>query len=319
MKRSEQVLLAIVGPTASGKTHLGMLLAGRLNGEIVSADSRQVYRHLDIGTAKPTPEDLRNVRHHFIDILDPPEDYNAGIYSDQARRCVEELFGKSIQPILVGGTGLYAQGVIDGFFDGPGKDDAIRRQLEEEAAEEGAEKLFLRLMQVDPVTASKLDPTKLRRIIRALEVYTKTGKTLSDHHAGQNSKPVYGVMQIGLKWERKVLYERINRRVDFMLEKGLVEEAERLLKRGVPRTVNALNTVGYKEVFNFLDGIIDKNMMIELIKRNSRRFAKRQMTWFRADERIHWMQVDAAENWEALTDEIVDLFRNQKKRAENSN
>jgi tRNA dimethylallyltransferase len=174
-------------------------------------------------------------------------------------------------------------------------------------------------MQVDPVTASKLDPTKLRRIIRALEVYTKTGKTLSDHHAGQNSKPVYGVMQIGLKWERKVLYERINRRVDFMLEKGLVEEAERLPKRGVPRTVNALNTVGYKEVFNFLDGIIDKNMMIELIKRNSRRFAKRQMTWFRADERIHWMQVDAAENWEALTDEIVDLFRNQKKRAENSN
>ena len=120
-------------------------------------------------------------------------------------------------------------------------------------------------------------------------------------------------MQIGLKWERKVLYERINRRVDIMLEKGLIEEAEGLLKRGVPRTVNALNTVGYKEVFNFLDGTIDKNMMIELIKRNSRRFAKRQMTWFRADERIRWMQVDAAGNWEALTDEIVDLFRNQKK------
>ena len=254
MKLSERILLAIVGPTASGKTHLGMLLANRLNGEIVSADSRQVYRYLNIGTAKPTIEELRSVRHHFIDILDPLEDYNAGIYCEQAQRCVEELFGKGIQPILVGGTGLYVKGVIDGFFNGPGKDENIRRQLEEEAAKEGPEKLFLRLMQVDPPTASKLDSTKVRRIIRALEVYVKTGKTLSDHHAEQNSKPSYGVMQIGLKWDRKVLYNRINRRVDVMLERGLIEESEGLLKRGVPRTVNALNTVGYKEVFDYLSG-----------------------------------------------------------------
>jgi tRNA dimethylallyltransferase len=314
MKLSEQILLALVGPTASGKTQLGMLLANRLNGEIVSADSRQVYRHLNIGTAKPTEEELREVRHHFIDILDPLEDYNAGLYSEQARRCVEELFEKGIQPILVGGTGLYVQGVIDGFFNGPGKDDDIRMQLEEEAAEEGAEKLFLRLMQVDPAAASKLDPTKIRRIIRALEVYVKTGKTLSEHHAEQHTKPAYGVMQIGLNWERKILYERINRRVDIMLEKGLIEEADGLLKQGVPRTANALNTVGYKEVFDFLDGTIDIKTMTELIKRNSRRFAKRQMTWFRADERIHWLQVDPATNWEALADEIVKLFLDRRRK-----
>ncbi len=317
MKRSERILLSIVGPTASGKTQLGMLLANRLNGEIVSADSRQVYRHLNIGTAKPTVEELRSVRHHFIDILDPLEDYNAGIYSEQAQRCIEELFGKGIQPILVGGTGLYVQGVIDGFFNGPGKDDDIRRQLEEEAAEEGAEKLFLRLMQVDPATASGLDPTKIRRIIRALEVYIKTGKTLSEHHAEQDSKPSYGVMQIGLNWERKILYERINRRVDIMLEKGLIEEAKGLLQRGLPRTANALNTVGYKEVFDFLDGTTGIKTMTELIKRNSRRFAKRQMTWFRADERIHWMQADTATNWEALVDEIVKLFLDRKRKTSN--
>jgi tRNA dimethylallyltransferase len=301
-------LLAIVGPTASGKTRLGILLAKRLNGEIISADSRQVYRSLDIGTAKPTSEELRTVRHHFIDILDPSEEFNAGIYGTQAQRVIEELFAKKIQPILVGGTGLYVQGVIDGFFDGPGKDEDIRRQLEEEAAEQGADKLFQRLVQVDPGTAARLDPTKLRRIIRALEVYIKTGKSLSDHHAEQNSEPAYNTVQIGLSWDRKILYERINRRVDTMLEQGLIEEAEGLLKRGVPRTVNALNTVGYKEVFDYLDGAIDRDRMIELIKRNSRRFAKRQLTWFRADKRIHWIQVDPASDWESLADEAARMF-----------
>ena len=185
---SLSTLLALVGPTASGKTTLSILLAEKLGGEIISADSRQIYRFLDIGTAKPTPEELKRVPHHFINILNPDQYYNAGEYGQQARVKIEELLKQNKQPILVGGSGLYVRAVIDGFFEGPGKNSEIREQLESEANVVGSEKLFERLKKIDPISAAKMDATKVRRVIRALEVYYTTGKPISDLHSNQEIK-----------------------------------------------------------------------------------------------------------------------------------
>jgi tRNA dimethylallyltransferase len=305
-------LLAIVGPTASGKTKLGVLLAERLRAEIVSADSRQVYKYLDIGTAKPDAAELRRVRHHFIDILEPDQEYNAGEYGLQARQCIEELFAKGIQPVLVGGSGLYIRSVIDGLFDGPQRDSAIRSKLEQEVEQNGAEAMFTRLQKIDPAAASTMDKTKLHRMIRALEVYEVTGMPISEQHALQNSSAPFEVLQIGLDWDRKLLYARIDRRVDAMIAMGLIEEAKQITAKGFLSGLQALNTVGYKEVYDFLAANIEENKMIELIKRNTRRFAKRQLTWFRADKRILWQHVDEEMNWTILADTIVRQFQSRE-------
>jgi len=303
-----QFVLVIVGPTASGKTALSIHLAEELGGEIISADSRQIYRYLDIGTAKPTPEELKRITHHFISILNPDEYYNAGEYGTQARKKIEELLKQNKQPILVGGSGLYVRAVIDGFFDGPGKNMEIREQLETEAHTLGPEKLFERLKKVDPISAAKMDSTKVRRVIRALEVYYATGRPISDLHSVQEIKIPFEAVQFGLEWERKALYHRIERRVDEMIEKGLIEEVRGLLVKGYSRGVNALNTVGYKEVFDFLDGKITEDEMIQLIKQNTRHFAKRQLTWFRADKRIRWISVTDETNWSVIAELIKKEF-----------
>jgi tRNA dimethylallyltransferase len=237
-------VLAIVGPTASGKTTLSILLAEKLRGEIISADSRQIYKFLDIGTAKPTSEDLHRIHHHFIDILDPDKEYNAAEYGQQARGKIMELLKQRIQPIIVGGSGLYVRAVIDGFFDGPGKNSEIREQLEEEVKIFGAEALFEKLKRIDPVSAAKMDASKVRRVVRALEVYYTTGELISDLHFNQETKARFEVLQYALEWERKTLYDRINCRVDEMMEKGLVEEVRELKTQGYLSGMNALNTVG---------------------------------------------------------------------------
>jgi tRNA dimethylallyltransferase len=301
-------ILAIVGPTASGKTALSILLAQKLNGEIISADSRQIYRYLDIGTAKPTPEELQRVSHHFINILNPDEQYNAGEYGLQARAQIEQLLKHNTQPILVGGSGLYVRAVIDGFFEGPGKNSEIREHLETEARTFGSENLFERLKKIDPISVAKMDASKVRRVIRALEVYYTTGKTISDLHAVQEVKNIFEVIQFGLEWERKQLYYRIERRVDEMIENGLIEEVRGLLLKGYSRNVNALNTVGYKEAFEFIDGKITKEEMIRLIKQNTRHFAKRQLTWFRGDKRIKWIPVNEETDWHEVAENILRDF-----------
>ncbi len=309
------LLLAIVGPTASGKTKLSICLSEKLGGEIISADSRQIYRFLDIGTAKPAPEELKRVTHHFMNILNPDQYYNAGEYGIQARAKIEELLKKSTQPILVGGSGLYIRAVIDGFFEGPGKNSEIREQLEIEARTFGSDKLFERLKKIDPISAAKMDATKVRRVIRALEVYYTTGKPISDLHSIQEKKISFEAVQFGLEWERKALYHRIEKRVDWMIENGLIEEARRLLVKGYSRDANALNTVGYKEVFDFIEGKITKEEMIRLIKQNTRHFAKRQLTWFRADKRIRWIQVNDETNWSALAEQIQKEFISAQKNS----
>jgi tRNA dimethylallyltransferase len=306
-------VLAIVGPTASGKTTLSILLAENLHSEIISADSRQIYKFLNIGTAKPTPEDLRRIPHHFIDVLDPDQEYNAAEYGQQARSKIEELLKRGIQPIIVGGSGLYIRAIIDGFFQGPGKDSEIRESLEQESQKYGAEMLFEKLKRIDPVSAAKMDASKVRRVIRALEVYYTTGKQISDLHSSQETRAPFEVLQYALEWERKTLYERINHRIDEMIENGLVEEVRELKTRGYLSGMNALNTVGYKETFDFIEGKLTKEEMVRLIKQNSRHFAKRQLTWFRADKRIRWISVNERTNWNEITEMIQKEFQTVQK------
>ncbi len=306
-------VLAIVGPTASGKTTLSILLAEKLRGEIISADSRQIYKFLNIGTAKPTLEDLHRVPHHFINILDPDQEYNAAEFGQQARSKIVELLKQEIQPIIVGGSGLYVRAIIDGFFKGPGKDSEIREQLEHEAKRFGSEMLFEKLKRIDPVSAAKMDASKVRRVIRALEVYYTTGKPISDLHFTQETRAPFEVLQYALEWERKILYDHINHRIDEMIKKGLLEEVQELKTRGYLFGMNALNTVGYKETFDFIEGKLTKEEMVGLIKQNSRRFAKRQLTWFRADKRIRWIPVSEETDWNEIAEMIQKEFQNAQK------
>jgi tRNA dimethylallyltransferase len=205
---------------------------------------------------------------------------------------VQQISSRGKTPLLVGGSGLYVKAVVDGFFDGPGKDPEIRLRLENQMKEEGPESLLHTLQTVDPLIAATMEVSKPRRIIRALEVYYITGKPLSQFHREQSTAPPFEVVQIGFSWPRELLYRRINERVDFMFAEGLIEEVERLRTMGYSPTMNALNTVGYKEVFDYLSGKMGKDETVELVKRNSRRFAKRQLTWFRSDTRIRWIRTD---------------------------
>jgi tRNA dimethylallyltransferase len=305
-------VLAIVGPTASGKTPVSLLLAERLNGEIVSADSRQIYKYLDIGTAKPTPADRARVKHHFIDILELGEEYSAGQFGQEARRVIERMFQRGKLPILVGGSGLYVKAVVDGLFEGPGRDPDVRSRLSEQMGREGVESLLEALRKVDPSAVANMTEVKPRRLIRALEVYAITGKPISEFHAEQETKPKFKAVQVGLDWKRAELYDRINERVDRMIAGGLVDEVKRLRARGYNRHLNALNTVGYKEVFDYLEGSCSLEDAVRLIKQNTRRYAKRQLTWFRADRRIRWVSMSAASLSE-VAKEIEKIFRRQRR------
>jgi tRNA dimethylallyltransferase len=305
-------VLAIVGPTASGKTPVSLLLAERLNGEIVSADSRQIYKYLDIGTAKPTPADRARVKHHFIDILELGEEYSAGQFGQEARRVIERMFQRGKLPILVGGSGLYVKAVVDGLFEGPGRDPDVRSRLSEQMGREGVGSLLEALRKVDPSAVANMTEVKPRRLIRALEVYAITGRPISEFHAEQETKPKFKAVQVGLDWKRAELYDRINERVDRMIAGGLVDEVKRLRARGYNRHLNALNTVGYKEVFDYLEGSCSLEDAVRLIKQNTRRYAKRQLTWFRADRRIRWVSMSAASLSE-VAKEIEKIFKRQRR------
>jgi tRNA dimethylallyltransferase len=284
-------ILVLVGPTASGKTELALLLASALGGEIVSADSRQVFRRLDIGTAKPTPAERARIPHHMIDIHSPGETFSAGTYGDEARGVVKDILERGHVPIVAGGSGLYVQALIDGFFDGPGADEEFRARMEERIAEGEFPAMLEELRSVDPEGAARIDPTKPRRIIRALEVFHSTGTPLSRLHDVPRPAPPFRFFQYGLLWEREELYRRINERCDAMLAGGFLDEVRGLAAEGWDASFNALNTVGYKEAFAFLRGEIDHGEMTRLFRQNSRRYAKRQMTWFRRDGRIRWIQM----------------------------
>jgi tRNA dimethylallyltransferase len=298
----------LVGPTASGKTSVSLLIAGHLGAEIISADSRQVYRSMDIGTAKPSLRDRSRVRHHFVDTLNPDQEFNAGEYGIRGRELIEDLFRRGKVPLVVGGSGLYIQAIVDGFFEGVPADPDLRSELTARLREEGAERLLDELKTVDPVSASRMLPSNTRRIVRALEVYRLTGTPISELQKSRTGTPFTPIFA-GLQWNRKELYARINRRVDSMIARGLVEEVKALRAAGRTFGTNAFLTTGYKEVFSYLDGEMTFEQMVPLIKRNTRRYAKRQLTWFRRDERIRWFEVGEEQDLPLVAERIGEYFQ----------
>lgn len=304
----------LVGPTASGKTAVSILLAMRLGAQILSADSRQIYKGMPIGTAQPTPEELGCVPHHFIGYLDPGVNFSAGEYGRQARAKIAELTAERINPLIVGGSGLYLSALTDDFFSGPSADPEIRAQLKSIAAERGVAKLYSALRKVDPVSAEKIMPSDYRRIERALEIYHLTGMPISDARKEKSNPPPYRPVMVGLKWPREQLYERIEQRCQQMLNQGLIEEvkaltAEKDLDQADFLTeFNALNSLGYAEVIGYLKGDFDFDEMLRLFQRNTRRFAKRQISWFGRDQRITWVEVERESDIKGVADRIFDAF-----------
>jgi len=277
-------ILVITGPTASGKTWLAVELAKAHNGEVVSADSMQIYRRMDIGTAKPTREEMGGVPHHMLDVADPEEDFSVARYVDMAARCVENVLSRGRLPILAGGTGLYIDSLLSGrtfaAFDGRG---SLREELETRFAREGGQALLTELAQVDPDAAARLHPNDAKRIIRALEVWRTTGKTITRHNEETRALPPrYSALTLTLDFERREdMWERIDRRVDRMMADGLAEEVRALLDSGVPERCTAMQAIGYKEMVCALRGDGDVRAAAEEIKLRSRQYAKRQRTWFR--------------------------------------
>jgi len=297
----------ILGPTCVGKTQISLKLADILKGEIVSFDSRQVYKLMDIGTAKPTKEEREKIRHHLIDLVFPGEKFTAADYGKKARETIRQIIKRNKQPIAVGGSGLYLKAMIEGFFQGPKADEKIRKRLEREAQELGGPHLFSRLKEVDPQAAKRIHPNDSVRIIRALEVYELTGKPISFwQREGSYEPSAMEFVKIGLNLERKELYQKINLRTEEMIAQGFLDEVKMLKKKGFTPKLKALKTVGYQELFDYLDGKLDLQEAIEKIKVNTRHYAKRQLTWFGKDKEIIWLDAED----DNLIKKILEHFSN---------
>ena len=291
-------IAAVVGPTASGKTALAVALAKQFNGEVVSADSMQIYRKLNIGTAKPTAEEMQGVPHHMLDVADPGESYSVSRYEKEATACVEDILSRGKLPILCGGTGLYVDALIrGGGFLESGVDSGLRAQLEEEWDARGGEAMLQRLASFDPDSAARLHLNDKKRIIRAVEVYLQTGITITAHNARTAALPPrYDAVMIGLRTEpRQILYSRIDRRVTKMLDAGLEQEARQLLESG-DLAGTAAQAIGYKEMLAYFHGEATLEQAADLIRQKSRNYAKRQLTWFQRDDRVHWITYNQPES-----------------------
>jgi tRNA dimethylallyltransferase len=282
-------VIVICGPTGIGKTAVGIELAGKFGGEIISADSMQIYRHMDIGTAKPTPEELVQITHHMIDIVNPDEDYDAVQFSKQARDRIAVIVNRGLIPFIVGGTGLYIKALLHGLFQSKPVDPQIRNRLKQEAEENGSGFLFERLKRMDPAAASRIHPNDSYRIIRALETIESSGKTISEYHQNHGfAEDPFTALKIGLQMDRQNLYVRIDDRVELMIEAGLVEEVTKLLEMGYTAELKSMQSIGYRHVVGFLEGSLPWDECLRTLKRDTRRFAKRQFTWFGADQAISW-------------------------------
>ncbi len=293
MKSEKQPLVILTGPTAVGKTALSIALAKRIQGEIISADSMQVYRGMDIGSAKILPEEMDGIPHHLINILDPKEEFNVVTFQQKAKEAMEEIYERGHIPIVVGGTGFYIQALLyDIDFTENGGDKSFRHKLEEQAkTSEGAARLHERLQEVDPVSAEMIHANNTKRVIRALEFFEETGTRISDHNEQQHQKESpYRFCYFVLEDERSLLYERIDRRVDEMISQGLVQEVERLRSQGCDRSMVSMQGLGYKEILDYLDGQCSLERAVYLMKRDSRHFAKRQITWFKREKDVTWIR-----------------------------
>lgn len=306
-------LLVIVGPTAVGKTEISIELAKRFNGEIISGDSMQIYRGLDIGTAKITQKEMQGIPHHMIDIKEPTEAFSVSEFQEQARLFISEISRKGRLPILVGGTGLYVQAITHDYqFTDIGSDDMFRKEMEDFANKYGNEALHEKLKTKDPESYKRIHPNNRRRVIRALEVIENTGKPITANK--ETNQAIYDALFIGLTMDREKLYERINRRVDHMVEKGLIEEAYHLYTKGI-RNSQAAQAIGYKELFQYFDGDLSQDEAIELLKQNSRKYAKRQFTWFKNKMKIDWFDMSDHPNKKKY--EIIEYVAGKLNRIEN--
>ena len=288
----DQRVICVVGPTATGKTKMGVALAKRFGGEVGSVDSMQIYRVMTVGTAAPTEEETEGVPHHMIAVADPRESWSVAKFTEQADLCVQDILRRGKRPVLVGGTGLYLDSLVSGRTFAPGHSSGeTRKRLQAELAERGVEELYRELMEIDPVCAERLSLGDEKRILRALEVYRQTGETITEHDERTRAlPPKYQAYYIGLTFlDRADLYDRIDRRVDAMVEKGLLREVEALLQRGLPEDATALQAIGYKQFLSVYRGDTPARDAVAEVKLRSRQYAKRQLTWLRRKEDIHWI------------------------------
>lgn len=301
---SKQKLLVIIGPTAVGKTKLSIEMAKKFNGEIISGDSMQIYRRMDIGTAKIREDEMEGIPHHLIDIKEPDESFSAAEFQKLVRGKITEIAKRGKLPIIAGGTGLYIQSVIyDYQFSDVSGNEEFRHQLEQKAKEIGNEALHEELKKVDPESAAKIHPNNVRRVIRALEVYYQAGKTRNEYENNGQTDLLYHTAVIGLMMDREQLYGRINARVDKMMNDGLLEEVKTLYEQGL-RNCQSIQAIGYKEMYQFLDGEISLDEAVEKLKQNSRRYAKRQLTWFRNKMEVKWFDITDVNNLSKKEEEI---------------
>ena len=303
-------LICIAGPTASGKTALSIGLAKALGGEIVSCDSMQVYKRMDIGTAKPTIEEMAGIPHHMLSVAEPWEDFSVGKYCAMATPIVDDILARGKTAIIVGGTGLYMDALIRGNSFAPVPSTGCREKLEKLAAEEGIEAVIEKLRAVDPESAERLHPSDQKRIIRAMEVYLETGETISEHNRKtQEIPPRYTPLWFALEdANRAALYERIDRRVEVMLQMGLLDEIRRLLSEGVPEKCTAMQAIGYKEFVDALQGRSSLETATALVQQASRNYAKRQLTWFRRNPNMHWLRRESGEGNEEILAKALQIL-----------
>ncbi|MCL2201323.1 MAG: tRNA (adenosine(37)-N6)-dimethylallyltransferase MiaA [Oscillospiraceae bacterium] len=304
------MIAVITGPTATGKTAVGALLAKTLGGEVISADSMQIYKQMDIGTAKPTKEEMLGVPHHLYDIAEPHESYSVARYISDASNCINDILSRGRVPVLVGGTGLYIESLLSGRSFSFRGDEALRKSLEEEYDLNGGVNMLSKLRVFDPASADKLYPNDKRRIVRAIEVYLTTNKTITQHDLETKSlPPKYSAMKAALSFsDRAVLYSRIDQRVDNMLSAGLEEEVRSLLDGGIPPGSTSMQAIGYKEMASYIKGQLSLDEAVDKIKMESRRYAKRQLSWLRRDSQIRWMLRDEFSGVESIVRRLAEEY-----------
>lgn len=302
-------IVILVGPTASGKSHLALEWAERLRGEIVSADSMQVYRHMDVGTAKPSREARERIPHHLLDVVDPDETFNAAMFQQLADTAIADIQGRGRAAFVVGGTGLYIRALHRGLFEGPDGDTSLRRALRQEVEERGVEALHLDLQRLDPEAARRIHSRDVVRIVRALEVYYRSGVPISAHqmrHAFSEER--YHAIYLGINIAKSALYARIDNRVDGMMANGLLEEVEELMRLGYGPDLPSMKAIGYKQVGRYIRGELSIEEAVTQMKRDTRRYAKRQMTWFRRLPEVHWFEREEASDALEKVKRFLDKF-----------
>ena len=304
-------MVVLTGPTAVGKTELSIRLAEALDGEIISADSMQVYKKMNIGTAKIRKEEMGGIPHHLIDVLDPAEEFNVARFQEMAKEALAGIYERGKIPLVVGGTGFYIQGLLyDIDFTREEQDKSYRERLQKKAEEEGAGAVYQMLVKVDSVSAGKIHPNNVKRVIRALEFYHLNGRPISEHNEEEaRKKSPYQSAYFVLNQDRQTLYERINRRVDLMMEEGLIGEVKSLVEEGYGRNLVSMQGIGYKEVFDYLEGEISLEETTERIKKDTRHFAKRQLTWFGREKEVIMIDKDKFETEEKILEHMLGILR----------